>query len=309
MKPSVYVRTVAIISAVILSAFGSVVGQHEHQRQEDTAIRLRTELVSLHVLVTDQSGRALLGFRKEDFRVYEDKVEQRISFFSADESPVSWGLILDRSGSMMGMMRDVYRAALHVIDEGTDQDEMFVVTFNDRVEIVSDFASDRHRMENSLLGLRADGQTALWDAVAFGLDHIKRGKNRKKVIVVVTDGEDNASHASFRSLVERVEEGDVLIYSVGMFESGMRTGGDAARLELEKLAQATGARAHFPSDIEQCREAMKEIAREVSQQYVIGYYPTNTAQDGKWRKIQIRVGSHTARTRAGYYAPAAKEAK
>ncbi len=309
MKPSAFGRTVATMSAVLLlSVFEAVVGQHEHQTQEAPAIRLGTDLVSLNIMVTDQSGRAILGLRKENFRVYEDKVEQQISFFNSDEAPVSWGLILDRSGSMMGMMRDVYRAAAHVVDEGTDKDEMFVVTFNNRVEIVSDFISDRHKLENSLLGLRADGQTALWDAVAFGLDHIKDGRNRKKVIVVVTDGEDNASRNGFRSLVERVEEADVLIYPVGMFESGMRIGGDLARLELEKLAQATGTLAHFPTDVEQCREAMKEIAREVSQQYSIGYYPTNTTRDGKWRKIQVKVGSYAARTRAGYYAPTAKDA-
>lgn len=309
MKPSVFVRTVVTISAVLLfPIIGVIAGQHEHQKPEAPAIRLGADLVSLNVMVTDQSGRAILGLRKEDFRVYEDKIEQRVSFFTSDEATVSWGLILDRSGSMMGMMQDVYRAATHVVEEGTDQDQMFAVTFNNRVEMVSDFISDRHKLENSLLGLRADGQTALWNAVAFGLDHIKHGKNRKKVLVVLTDGEDNASRIGFRSLVERVEEEDVLIYPVGMFESSMRIGRDSARLELEKLAQATGARAHFPTDVEQCKQAMKEIAREVSQQYSIGYYPTSTARDGKWRKIQIKIGSYAARTRAGYYAPASKDA-
>jgi VWFA-related protein len=159
--------------------------------------------------------------------------------------------------------------------------------------------------------------TALWDAIVFGLDKIKQGKNRKKVLVVVTDGEDNASTIKFRELIERAEEEDVLIYPVGMFESGggfmrgilkLAVEDSYPQPELEKLAQATGARAHFPKNVEQCKQAMKEIAREVSQQYSLGYYPTNTARDGKWRKIRVVVDGpegktkYVGRTRAGYYA-------
>jgi Ca-activated chloride channel family protein len=296
--------------------------QHEqHSKQESPAIKLTTDLVSLNVLVTDDGGRAVLGLKKEDFKIYENGVEQPIAFFSAEEAPVSWGLILDRSGSMMGMMRDVYRAAVHVIDEGTDQDEMFIAIFNKRIELVTAFISDKHKLEKSILGLRADGETALWDAVAYGLDRIKLGKNRKKVLVVITDGQDNASKLNFRELIDLAEEAEVLIYPVGMFESegGMmrslpqlRISRDYPDVELDRLAKATGSLAHFPRDIEECKQSMKEIAREVSQQYSIGYYPTNTARDGKWRMISViaRQPSSTtkcvARTRPGYYAPTAQ---
>lgn len=315
-------RAVAMLTLSLLLGPLSL-AQHEHPSPQEAPIKLTTDLVSLNVMVTDQTGRAILGLKKEDFRVYEDRVEQQVSFFSSDEAPASWGLILDRSGSMMGMMRDVYRAAAHVVDEGTEQDEMFVATFNKQVELVTDFLSDKHKLENSLLGLRAEGETALWDAITFGLDRIKRGKNRKKVLVVVTDGQDNASKVNFRDLIERVEEAEVLIYPVGMFESGGMSARELLKLgiretdpqlELEKLAQATGTKAHFPTDVEQCKTAMKEIAREVSQQYSVGYYPGNTARDGKWRKIQVKVGeasktAHVARARAGYYAPKGGDAK
>ncbi|HWN99589.1 MAG TPA: VWA domain-containing protein [Blastocatellia bacterium] len=308
---------VAVLTLSLLLSPPTTAQQHEHQAQEGNAIRLTTDLVSLNVMVTDQSGRAVTGLTKDSLKVYENGVEQQVSFFSSDEAPVSWGLILDRSGSMMGMMRDVYRAAAHVVDEGTEQDEMFVATFNKQVELVTDFLSDKHKLENSLLGLRAEGETALWDAITFGLDRIKRGTNRKKVLVVVTDGEDNSSKLNFKRLIDRVEEADVLIYSVGMFESGGMSSRDLSRmgirddypkLELEKLAQATGARAHFPTNVDECRTAMKEIAREVSQQYSLGYYPANTTRDGKWRKIQVKVGeasktAYVARARTGYYAP------
>jgi len=326
MKPLGLVRTTAAALAIaLLFSPLSLARQHEQQDQQDSpAIRLSTDLVSLNVIVTDQNGRAIQGLKKGDFKVYEVRTEQPVSFFSADEAPVSWGLILDRSGSMMGMMRDVYRAAAHVVDEGTEQDEMFIATFNDRVELVTDFLSDRHRLENSLLGLRADGTTALWDAVGFGLNQVKRGKHRKKVLVVVTDGQDNASALKFRELFERVEEDEVLIYPVGMSEPDggltrelIKLGLEDAypQLELEKLAEATGTQAHFPKNVEECKRAMKEIAREVSQQYSIGYYPANTMRDGRWRKIQVKISApdgktqYVARTRAGYYAPQGGDSK
>lgn len=319
MRLPTIIKLAAAMLAISLVIDPASLARHEHEGlQENQPIKLTTDLVSLNVMVTDQSGRAITGLKQGDFKVYENGTEQAVSFFSAEEAPVSWALILDRSGSMMGMMRDVYRAALHIVDEGTEQDEVLVATFNDRVEMVTDFLSDRHRLENSLLGLRADGTTALWDAVAFGVDRVKRGKHRKKVLVVVTDGQDNASTLKFRELIERVEEDEVLIYPVGMFEAGgevmrdlIKMGLEEAypQLELEKLAEATGTQAHFPNNIEECKRAMKEIAREVSQQYSLGYYPANTARDGKWRKIQVKVSAgdgkirYVARTRAGYYAP------
>jgi Ca-activated chloride channel family protein len=285
------------------------------QAQQDTpleTIKINTNLVVLRVAVNDQQGRAAMIIKQDAFKVYEDGVEQQIGFFSSEESPVSWGLVLDRSGSMMEMMNDVYEAALHVIDEGTSRDETFIVTFNDHSELIGDFTPDRHRLENSILGLRADGTTAMFDSVAFALDHLKHAKFRKKVLVVVTDGQDNASRLKFRELIERAEEEEAVIYTVGMFEpvSGLLPlmGGERdARTELKKLAEVTGGAAHFPSNVDQCRNVMKEIAREVSQQYSLGYYPLNKTRDGKWRRIQVKVtenGGHkyVAKTRSGYYA-------
>lgn len=318
-------RVVQIAAALLALTFSlrspSLAQEHKHEPQQDaTSLKLSTDLVSLSVTVTDKKGRAITGLKRENFKVYENGVEQPLSFFSAEEAPVSWGIVLDRSGSMMEMIRDVYRAAVHVVDEGTDEDETFIVTFNKNVELGADFISDKHRLQNSILGLRADGGTALWDAVDFALDHLKKARHRKKVLVVITDGEDNSSRIKFRELIERAEEANVLIYPVGMFESigrfspGM-SGGDP-RGELEKLAEVTGARAHFPTDVEQCQATMKEIASEVSHQYSLGYYPTDQsdpARNGKWRKIRIVAGrsetgtAYVARARDGYYAPRGEE--
>jgi len=289
------------------------------QAQQDApldTIRIDTNLVVLRIAVNDQQGRAAMSLKQNAFKVYEDGVEQQVALFSSEESPVSWGLVLDRSGSMMGMISDVYGAALHVIDEGTSRDETFIVTFNKRPELISDFTSDRHRLENSILGLRADGETALFDAVAFALDRLKQAKYRKRVLVVVTDGEDNASKLKFRALIERAEEEETLIYTVGMFGEMGSSSGLLARLmgdrdgrgELKKLAEVTGGSSHFPNNADQCRSVMKEIAREVSQQYNLGYYPLNKERDGKWRSIKVTIGQTggsaklVARTRSGYYA-------
>lgn len=306
----------------------SPVPNAEQKPEMEEVLKIETNLVPLRVTVTDQLGKAVTELKKQDFNIYEDGVKQAIDYFSAEQMPASWGLVLDRSGSMTGMIRDVYRAALHVVDEGTEQDEMFVVTFNEKVEIRSDFTSDRHRLENSVLGLRADGNTAWYDAVAAALDKMRGGKHKKKVLVLVTDGEDNSSRLEFRRLIERAEEEGVLIYTVGMFDemdhdAGMLrrilgergTAGDA-RGELAKLSEVTGAFAHFPADVEGCQDAMKKIAREVSQQYSLGYYPDKQARDGKWRKIRVVAAlagggvsgsgfktKYVARTRAGYYAP------
>ena len=296
-------------SLLLISALG--LARAEAQQDDvDEKVTIDTDLVVLRATVSDTQGRAPAGLKQADFKVYEDGVEQPLSFFSSEESPVSWGLVLDRSGSMTEMMGDVYQAALHVIDDGTSKDEMFIATFNDRSEVISEFTSDRHRLENSTLGLRADGETALYDAVALALDQVKRGKYRKKVLVVVTDGEDNSSRLKFSQLIERAEEEEVLVYAVGMFGQvgmglmGARSG--SARSELEKLAQVTGGTSHFPDDPGQCRDVMSAIAREVSQQYSLGYYPANKSHDGKWRSVRVAVGQgqtkYAARTRAGYYA-------
>lgn len=299
------------LPSAILFALMLVVTAHAQQDPLET-IRIDTNLVVLRIAVNDKQGRAIQNLNQGAFKVYEEGVEQQVSFFSSEESPVSWGLVLDRSGSMMGMISDVYEGALHVIDEGTSRDETFIVTFNKRFELISDFTSDRHRLENSVLGLKADGETALFDAVDFALDYLKHAKYRKKVLVVITDGEDNASQLKFRELIERAEEEEAVIYTVGMFgsmglSSLMGRERDASA-ELKKLAQVTGASAHFPTDVDQCRDVMKEIAREVSQQYSLGYYPLNKERDGKWRNIKVVVGQTSgwaklvARTRSGYYA-------
>jgi Ca-activated chloride channel family protein len=349
MKFPESVKIIALIVVLFLQPQNPLFAQQresvaQKDQSSNSPIRLTTDLVLLNVMVTDRNGQALLDLKKEGFKVYEDGVEQMISFFGAEETPVSWGLVLDRSSSMKKMMAEVYQAALHVLDEGTDDDEAFIATFNNGVEKIVEFTSDRNTLRNSLIGLRATGNTALYDAVAFALKQMRRARHQKKVLVVVTDGEDNSSRMRLGDLVELAQESDVLIYAVGMFDS-MNAAMPVPRYEglnrtqdfdaqslnpnrkgmpmlredyfreyLKELAEVTGATAHFPSNPTACKEVMRTIALEVSRQYSLGYYPTNMNRDGKWRKTKVvvapqgkKASGYVVRTRAGYYAP--KEAK
>lgn len=302
----------ALWAAVVFSA----VAFAQEKKQSPTnlgnqSLKVAVDLVLLDVSVADKSGHFVKDLRQENFKVYEDKVEQTVSYFNTEESPVTWGLVVDRSGSMSDM-KDVYDAAVHMINEGTTEDEMFVMTFSRNIDSVSALTLDRRTLQNAMFGLHAQGATALWDAVNSGIDYVKRGKHRKKALLVITDGADNKSVLSFKRVLDRVRESDVMIYTVGInTPTGVFAKGRDERGQLEQLAEVTGGYAHFPTDIERCRETMVEIAREVSEHYTFGYYPTNGSYDGKWRKIRVAVTDagrsgtkYIARTRTGYYAMA-----
>ncbi|MBY0493366.1 MAG: VWA domain-containing protein [Cyanobacteria bacterium] len=282
-------------------------------RPQMPTLKSGTDLVALNVTALDPAGRAATGLGREDFTVFESDAEQPIALFSTVAEPVTWGLVLDRSGSMADMIGDLHQAALHAIAEGTAEDESFIVVFDQIPQLIREFESDRHRLATALLGLRAGGATALWDATAYALDHIRHGRHQRKVLVILTDGEDNRSGFAFREVIDFAEREEVLIYAVGMVEARGLLNRLRARppwhRDLETLSSVTGARAHFPRNLEECRNAMKEIAREVAQQYTIGYYPRDLARDGQWRPLKVAVKPQpgrpaiTARTRLGYYAP------
>jgi VWFA-related protein len=220
--------TTRLLNGALLLLWVLTVAAAAQEVSPDEKVTVETDLVLLRVTVSDRQGRAVLGLKQSDFRAFEDGVEQQVSFFNAEESPVSWGLVLDRSGSMAEMMREVYQAALHVIEEGTEHDEMFIVTFNSRPEVESEFTSDRHRLENSTLGLRAGGETALYDAVAFALDQPAELHPARVVLAVRDDHEHLLTVPAGLDLVER--EGDRVV------ERGLAPGAQAERRVLQPVA-------------------------------------------------------------------------
>lgn len=212
---------------------------------------------------------------------------------------------------MANMMRQVYQAGIHMLDAGLG-DEMFLLSFNEHPQLLVPFTSERKILARALHSLRATGNTALWDAVGTGLEQMQAAKNKRKVLVVVTDGEDNASSLSFGDLLKETAEAEVPIYPVGMGEelaskSFFKFLNWGERKKLEKLARLSGANAHFPQDDVECARAMQRIAEEVASQYSIGYYP-DIAPDGTWRMLRVIASDPLTKkklrvqTRLGYFA-------
>jgi Ca-activated chloride channel homolog len=277
-------------------------------------IKSQVSLVVLHVSVLNDRSVFVPGLVEENFRVLEDKVEQKLSVFKQEDVPVSFGLVVDNSGSMRDKRPQVNAAALTFVKTSNPQDEGFVVNFNDDyyLDTEHDFTSDLTEMRTALERIDARGSTALYDAVIGSLDHLKKGTRDKKVLLVVTDGEDNASRHSLENVVEQAQRSNALIYAVGVFsDDDIKHNHRAmkkARGALSDLANATGGLAFFPETAGDTEAICTQIAHDIRNQYTLAYYPTNEAHDGTFRTVQVQVtpprnaGKLTVRTRTGYYA-------
>jgi len=278
------------------------------------SITIDVRLVNLNVAVTDKNGQPHSGLTASNFRIYDNSVEQAIRHFSHDDLPYSMGMVLDRSGSMAEMIREVYNAAFHTIQASKAQDEFFIEVFNDQVEIRQELTTDQALLRRQLEGVAASGSTALYDAILAGLDQLKKASHDKKALLVVTDGQDNSSRHSFQEVLQRARSEGVMIYVVGMFDESMLsaelTQEDQLRALLSQIAEATGGRAYFPKTVRQCEQACVAIAKDLREQYSLGYYPRPKLEDGSWRTVQVQLSlpedlyeyGLTARTRNGYFA-------
>jgi VWFA-related protein len=277
-------------------------------------IKSQVSLVVLHVSVLNDRSVFVPGLMEDNFRVLEDKVEQKLSVFKQEDVPVSFGLVVDNSGSMRDKRPQVNAAALTFVKTSNQQDEGFVVNFNDDyyLDTEHDFTSDLAEMRTALERIDARGSTALYDAVIGSLDHLKKGTRDKKVLLVVTDGEDNASRHSLENAVEQAQRADAVIYTVGVFsDDDIKHNHRAmkkARTALSELSNATGGLAFFPETADDTESICTQIAHDIRNQYTMAYYPTNTAHDGTFRAVAVQVtpprgaGKLTVRTRTGYYA-------
>ena len=278
------------------------------------------ELVALHVTVADTRGEFVSDLRSGNFKVFENKIEQKISLFSRDDVPVTMGLVVDNSASMRAKRAQVNAAAMSFVRTSNPQDEAFVVNFNDEyyLDTEGDFTNDQKNMNDALAHIDTRGSTALYDALIGSLDHLKKGHKDKRVLLVVTDGVDNASRQSFESTIKIAEQSSAAIYAIGVFsdEDRRTEKGDVrkARKDLKALAEATGGEAFFPATLEEVTPICERIAKEIRNQYTLGYYPTNAAKDGSFREVKVEVippsgyDRLSVRTRVGYYAPKASAA-
>lgn len=272
-------------------------------------------MVVLHVTVADDRGQFVPDLKEGNFRVFEQNAEQKISFFSREDIPVTMGLVIDNSGSMREKREQVNAAAMTFVKTSNPQDEAFVVNFNDEyyLDTDGDFTSDQRDLNDALARIDTRGSTALYDAVIGSLAHIKKGHKDKRVLLVVTDGDDDASQKTFEDTIKAAEQSNAAIYTIGVFSQDDREHEKRmvrhSKKILQELAEATGGESYFPENLADVNAICQQVAREIRNQYTIGYYPTNTAKDGTFRTVQLKVippngrGKISIRTRTGYYAP------
>jgi len=265
--------------------------------------------VLLHATVQDDKQHIVTNLDREAFTVFEDGKQQSIKSFTHEDIPVAMGIVIDNSGSMREKRAKVNQAALNLVRSSNPKDEVFVVNFNDEYYLDQDFTNDLLKMKEALEKIDARGGTALYDAVVASSDHLKRNARLdKKVIFVVTDGEDNASNETLEQAVKQLqEENGAQVYAIGIL--GDEEHPKRARRALEIIAQRTGGIAFFPKTLDEVDEISRSIAHDIRNQYTIGYKPTNPRGAGGFRMVRVEAkakghGKMTVRTKSGYYAGA-----
>ena len=280
-------------------------------KQGGASIKVNVNLVVLHTTVLDDRQRFADGLKVENFRVFEDKVEQKLSVFRREDLPVSMGLVIDNSGSMRDKRPRVNEAAITLVQASNPQDEAFVVNFNDDfyLDLDKDFTNSIPELKEALERIDSRGSTALYDAIIGSLDHLKKASKDKHVLLIVTDGEDNSSHYSLERTIRDIQKTDTVIYTIGLLSQESKKSAKKARKALEDIAKASGGIAYFPENVEDVHNICEQVAHDIRNQYTLAYYPTNSKKDGTFRTVSVEVvpprgrGKLVARTRNGYYAP------
>ena len=283
------------------------VAQPQEQDAPEAVFRVGSRLVEVHATVKDKNGTLLTGLPQSAFKIYENDVAQEIKFFRREDAPVSLGLIIDSSGSMQPKRAQVAAAALTLVRASNKEDEVFIMTFNDRPALVQDFTHDIHELENTLNKIQSAGATAMRDALQLGVDHLKRlAANEKKMLLVVTDGEDNSSFEELGRLVRSAQQSDILIYAIGLLSEESERSATRAKRDLDTLTLATGGEVFYPRELSEVDGIAQHVARDLRNQYTIAYYPTNEKQDSTFRRIRLTVDVTDAvvKTRTGYFADA-----
>jgi Ca-activated chloride channel homolog len=287
----------------------------ERTLNRDEVFNIDTDLVLLDVTVIDQNNTPVMSLKKEDFSVYEDKVKQTVDNVSREEVPVSFGLVIDTSGSMRTKLQTVSDASVSLIKQMRVDDEAFVASFKAEPELVQDFTADRRELEDAISELYTSGGTALLDAIIATADYAQeKGKRRRKALVVISDGLEKNSSVKEKEVMEAIKEDEVQVYLVGFIDEEMeekslfgKSPAKKAKELLSRIADDSGGRAYFPKDISEIPAIAAQIAKDLRTQYVVSYYPSNDKRDGTFRNIQVSVNSQgsrklIARTRRGYYA-------
>jgi Ca-activated chloride channel family protein len=276
-------------------------------------IRVDTTLVLINVTVIDPMSRFVTGLEKEHFRLFEEKVEQKVTHFASEDAPLSIGLVFDCSGSMGAKLQKSRQAAAQFFKTANPEDDFFLVQFNDRPVMAMKFTTNTEEIQNRLTFTQAKGRTALLDGVYLALNEMKKARNPRKAILILSDGGDNSSRYTESEIKNLVREADVQIYAIGIFEPVSARGRTAEELSgpslLTEVAEQTGGR-HFPvENVNELPDVAAKIGIELRNQYMLGYTPANQEKDGKYRRVQVKLVQPRglpplrAFSRTGYYAP------
>lgn len=320
------IRFCSACSAVLVALVCLLTGPIGAQQRPDQTIpnqtpsfRAGVDVVSLNVTVTDQDGHYLTDLGKGDFNVYEDGVQQDLTFFDAAHLPVALSLLVDTSASMEEKLATAQQAAIGFARQLRPEDLAEIVDFDSRVQVLQGFTADQQKLEQAILQTSAGGSTSLYNAVYIALNELKKlsqqhpDEVRRQAIVLLSDGEDTSSLVSFDEVLDLAKHSETAIYAIGIksAESSVLAGKSFQEADyvLRQFAQQTGGRTFFPMHLADLSGVYGQIAKELSSQYRLGYISKNPSHDGAWRRIVVRVASRPdslVRTKLGYYAPTSR---
>ncbi|HUI56628.1 MAG TPA: VWA domain-containing protein [Bryobacteraceae bacterium] len=270
-------------------------------------IRVDSNLVLIPVSVTDSKNHAVTGLQRESFRVFEGKAEQTLVHFASEDAPVSVGIVFDSSGSMKDKLAQSREAVARFLKTANPEDEFFLVDFNSTAQLAAPFTRDAGGIQNRILFSASDGRTALLDAVCLAIDYMKKARNPRKALLIVSDGGDNHSRYTESEILRRVRESDLWIYAIGIGDSGaiMLPEVEYGGTLLARLAEESGGRHYAARHAAELPEIAEDIGLELRNEYVLGYRPANSGRDGKYHRVQVRVEGRDLRVtwRPGYFEP------
>ncbi len=278
---------------------------------DGSLIRAKADLVLVPVSITDERYRPVIGLDQENFQLFENKKPQQIKHFSSEDAPVSVGILVDTSGSMASKLERAREAVQQFCEEANPQDEFFLITFADTPLLATDFTSRPEEIENDLLTARSRGYTSLLDAIFMGLQKLRSAHYARKALLILSDGGDNHSRYSERDVRAAIKESDVTVYAVGTFDRWVTTQEERLGPELlESIADLSGGHSFTLTNFSEVPLVTRAIGRQLRFQYMLAYRPEASPNDGKWRKIKVKLRlPHQLRnyilrveSRQGYYA-------
>jgi Ca-activated chloride channel family protein len=278
-----------------------------------TGLHMDVDLALINVTVTDPYNRLVTGLDPDNFRVYEDNIEQEVVTFSSEDVPISIGVIFDFSGSMANKIGKAREAALQFFKTANPQDEFFLVSFNERAELTSAFTNSIEDLQSRMMMTAPKGRTALLDAIYLGLSQMRGAKNGKRALLILSDGGDNHSRYNESDIKRLVKEADTQLYAIGIFDPLGYRNRTPEELNgpslLGEVTEMTGGRVFSVENLNELPDIASKIGMELRNQYVLGYRPSNKAHDARWRKIKIKLRAPkglpplNVYSKTGYYAP------